>query len=76
VDTRAQKRRTIQLAGVLTAAFGALALLWSAPALAGTPHDLSSTLSRSVTGQAAMAPCPTSTLAIAACATPLLRAAA
>ncbi len=74
MNARAQKRRTTRLAAVLTAALGALTLFWSAPALAGTPQDLSSTLSRSGTGQAAMAPCPTSTLAIAACATPLQRA--
>jgi hypothetical protein len=55
-------------------ALGALTLFGSTPALAGTPHDLSSTLSRSGSGQAAMAPCPTPTPAIAACATPLLRA--
>ncbi len=74
MSARAQKRRTNRLAGVLTVVLGALALLGSTPAFAGTPHDLSRTLSRSVTGQAAMAPCPTSTLAITACATPLLRA--
>jgi hypothetical protein len=74
VDARAQKRRTTRLAGALAAALGAFILVWSAPALAGPPHDLSSTLSRSGTGQAAMAPCLTSTPAIAACATPLLRA--
>ena len=74
MNAKAQKRRTTRLAAVLTAVLGAVTLFWSAPALAGTPHDLSSTLSRSGTGQAAMAPCPTPTLAIAACATPLLRA--
>ncbi len=67
------RNRAKGVACVLGSVLGVLVFLSSPPAFAGTPHDLSRTLSGSAQRQAAVEPCPAPTPATATCATPIVR---